>query len=172
MRKSKLLIGFLAIAFLMSISPISYKNESSNDKIVGTWELERLQTNYTDGTFSEKSFTKCYDRVRHIYNSDGTLNYIFPGIDNNTGKCHYNDTEFWTGTWEKIGDGKYKTSHIQKYPNSNKPSRYTETTIIYTFSRDGKTLKKLMDFKKAGIDFDTESNNPPISELATYVRIK
>lgn len=156
----------------MSFSKNDVGNESSKDLIIGIWELERLQNNYTDGTFSEKSLEKCYDRVRHIYYSDGTLNYIFPGIDNSTGECHYNDTDFWTGTWEKIGDGKYKTSHNQKHPNSKKPSSYTETTIIYTFSSDGNSLKKLMDFKKAGIDFDSNSDNPPISELATYIRIK
>jgi len=169
MKKLNLLFGLFVAIILLSFTQIEINNEIANDPIVGTWELEKLQYNYPDGSVKEESFSKCYDKVRHTFNTDGTLNFIFPEIDDNTGNCSYNKKDFWTGTWKKIGDGKYKTFNVQKHPKSQK-STYTDSTEIYDFSNNGNTLKKLKNFKESGIIF--ESKNAPVSELATYKRIK
>lgn len=160
-------LHFVIYAAIMAPLTLTETNQTLKDPIIGTWELERLHYNFSDGSLIEEVFTKCHDKVRHVYMKDGTLNYIFPDIDNSTGECSYNNKEFWTGTWKRIGENTYQTEHKQHYTTTK--SSFTDSMVVYKFSKDGTTLKTLKTYADSGILFDSEK--AAISELASFRRM-
>jgi len=163
---------FLFLTVLFTI--ISCKNDSKIstsevDPLIGTWKIETSITNHSNGTKMEQTLNDCTKKIRHTYNSDGTLSFKMVREDLKTSECIERAPDFWTGKWNKLKKGRYKTTHVHKYPKGQ-ISGYSDSTEVYTFTNNNNTLIKLTDFKKFGVLLEDSSTG--ISEVTTYTRVQ
>ena len=161
---------FLFLTFLFTI--ISCKNDSKEstpevDPIIGTWKIEKALIKHSNGTINEQTLNDCTKKIRHTYNPDGTLTFKQVKKDLKTNECIERAPDFWTGKWNKLKKGNYKTVHVHKYPHGQ-ISGYSDSTDVYTFSNNDNTLVRLKDFKKVGILLDSTST--AVSEVITFTR--
>jgi hypothetical protein len=162
MKRLNFLVLLFVGLFFLSAYKINIKEKAPQDSIIGIWETIRVRYNFPDETYKEDRLFRCYDRTRSIYHADGTLEYVSPSIDNNTGECNFDVESYWKGTWKKIDDNRYSTKKLK--------NQYADTTEVYLFFNKGKTLKILRNYKEAGIAFG--SSDAPVSEFVTLNRIE
>lgn len=168
MKMKKLL--FLLVPTLLSISWIDLPTEPiiENDPIIGTWTFEKIYHVYPDGTKKEIALNKCVKKIRHTYNTDGTLSYKMFKTDKKAKRCIEKDKAFWKGKWKKISDNKYKLDHVRTYP-SGYISSNTDSTEIYEFSNKNNTLIKYINYKRDGYAMHPDVKE--IGEIKIFKRI-
>jgi hypothetical protein len=166
MKKFNFLLILLICSFLFSFE--SSENNTS-DPLVGTWKIDKLIINYSDGREVETDLSDCTLRRRYSFFSEGTLNYKMTTIDKETGECIMRSNEFWTGTWDSWSRNIYITKNVTTFPSGHVTS-YSDSTTVYTFSNMNEILTKFNDYDKAGIIY--EGKIRPVSESATFIRVK